>query len=167
VADKRNRLLGWRSRSKAAGRSRALPLSIPPIGLQPMTALIRGHDGPAERLVGVSVGRVVSRLAFGHHWPRSVRRREATRRSCQPTLQEAVGAVATRCQRTTRLSQQAIEDHRMASAVSQALEPFIVSQPLLGIWIEAEKDRHARKRRVEVTGFGLGNRQSMSRTRIL
>jgi hypothetical protein len=57
---------------KAAGRSRALPLSIPPIGPEPMTADERGHDGQAERLEGVAVHRVVSRLAFGHRWPRSV-----------------------------------------------------------------------------------------------
>jgi hypothetical protein len=49
-----------------------LPLSIPPIGPQPMTADIRRHDGHAERLEGVAVDRVVSRLSFGHHWPRCV-----------------------------------------------------------------------------------------------
>jgi hypothetical protein len=55
-----------------AGRSRALPLSMPPIGPQPTTAGVRGHDGQPERLEGVSVDRVVSRLSFGHRWPRSV-----------------------------------------------------------------------------------------------
>jgi hypothetical protein len=49
-----------------------LPLSIPPIGPQPMTADIRGHDGHAERPESVAVDRVVSRLSFGHRWPRSV-----------------------------------------------------------------------------------------------
>ena len=53
-------------RLEAAGRSRALRLSMPPIGPQPTTAVVRGHDENAERREGVTVDRVVSALELGH-----------------------------------------------------------------------------------------------------
>jgi hypothetical protein len=45
---------------------------MPPIGPQPTTAVVRGHDQHAERREGVSVDRVGSALELVHRWPRSV-----------------------------------------------------------------------------------------------